>query len=399
MPAGLRLDWFSLQATQSFSPFVGLSTYGAAPALVAVAEPTPPADPTGEPAEPAVADAEPGEPDDVEANGGHGGPAIPPAADPDDGQADAYEPHVAPPSTRPDPVQPPPPVEPVRTTSTDPGTGRVHLPPAQLLTPEQAAQQRTSAQGTTPREPVKPPPEPVKPPPEPVKPPPEPVKPPPEPVKPPPVEPPPVAMATVQEVDNSCDDLVSLEPAALMGQLTSGQRDCLEARIVATSRMTEKDKISRVLIMDAETKGDKATWEKLMKRHLEDIDRSDPDLCFKYAIFLSRKGVGRAQGVIRWADYALENKAKWQGSTFVSRVNSLLKLKAEAANNIWQSAEEAYVQDRSDAKEAETTKYRDLTKVYAREWLDYARASGQDIKNAMALCVSASGNRQYCEGG
>jgi hypothetical protein len=206
-------------------------------------------------------------------------------------------------------------------------------------------------------------------------------------------------MAPVQEVDNSCDDLVALEPAALMGQLTSGQRDCLEARIVATSRMTEKDKISRVLIMDAETKGDKVTWEKLMKRHLEDIDRSDPDLCFKYAIFLSRKGVGRAQGVIRWADYALENKSKWQGSTFVSRVNSLLKLKAEAANNIWQSAEEAYVQDRSDAKEAETTKYRDLTKVYAREWLDYARVSGQDTKNAMALCVSAAGNRQYCEGG
>jgi hypothetical protein len=40
--------------------------------------------------------------------------------------------------------------------------------------------------------------------------------------------------------------------------------------------------------LDAEARGDKAEWQRLMKRHLEDIDRSDPNLCLKYAMFLSR---------------------------------------------------------------------------------------------------------------
>ena len=30
------------------------------------------------------------------------------------------------------------------------------------------------------------------------------------------------------------------------------------------------------------------------------------------------------------------------------------------------------------------------TKNYSREWLDYARSSAQNIKNPMALCVSAT---------
>ncbi|MBN1335793.1 MAG: hypothetical protein JXB39_07510 [Deltaproteobacteria bacterium] len=196
----------------------------------------------------------------------------------------------------------------------------------------------------------------------------------------------------------TCNDLVALESSALMGQLSGGQRSCLEDRLASAGRQTEKDKVSRVLLNDAEARGDKATWARLMKRHLEEIDRSDPDLCFKYAIYLSRLDVGRANGVIRWADYALENKANWKGATYVSRVAALLKLKAEAANRIWQAAEEAYVESRTEENEAKATRYRNTTKAYAREWLDYARVSGQDTKNAMALCVSAAGNRQFCEG-
>ncbi len=196
-----------------------------------------------------------------------------------------------------------------------------------------------------------------------------------------------------------CDDLVALEPAALMGQLSVAVRECLESSLASAARQTDKDKMSRVLLMDSEARGDRKTWARLMKRHLEDIDRSDPDLCFKYAIYLSRRGVGRAHGVIRWADYALENKANWTGSTYTSRFYALLKLRAEAANRLWKAAEESYVQNRDDEAETEADRYRGITKDYAREWLDYARASGQDTKNAMALCVSAAGSRQFCEGG
>jgi hypothetical protein len=135
-----------------------------------------------------------------------------------------------------------------------------------------------------------------------------------------------------------------------------------------------------------------------MKRHLEDIDRSDPNLCMKYAVHLSRGGVGRAHGVIRWADYALENKQVWSGATYTKNVDSLYKLRAQAANRLWQDAEAKFVAERNEANEGAAAKYRGTAKDYAREWLDYARASGGDIKQPMALCVSAAGSKEFCEG-
>lgn len=198
--------------------------------------------------------------------------------------------------------------------------------------------------------------------------------------------------------DDSCDDLVALEVPAMMGQLGVGRRKCLERRLASESRQTMKNKISRVLIADAQARGDKADWERLMKRHLETIDRSDPNLCFQYAIQLSREGVSRAHGVIRWADYALENKHVWTGNNYKRNVYALYKLRALAANRLWQAAEKAYIANRTDANEAKSNKYRGMAKGYAREWLDYARASGQDLKQPLALCVEAAGSKEFCAG-
>ncbi|MBM4369764.1 MAG: hypothetical protein FJ102_26375, partial [Deltaproteobacteria bacterium] len=210
------------------------------------------------------------------------------------------------------------------------------------------------------------------------------------------VVPPPTAAAAG---DDSCNDLVKLEPQAMLGQLRPGQAKCIEGRIGTEGAQTMKDKLSRVLIANAEGKGDKAEWERLVKRHLEDIDRSDPDMCFKYATQLSRGGVGRATGVIRWADYALENKQKWSGATYTKRVYDLYRMKAEAANKLWADAEETFAtKEHTDENEAKAAKWRGTTKDFAREWLDYAKASGQDTKNAMAICVSAAGNKSFCEG-
>jgi len=208
--------------------------------------------------------------------------------------------------------------------------------------------------------------------------------------------PPPTAAAVT---DDTCTDLVKLEPQAMLGQLRTGQVKCIEGRIGTEGAQTMKDKLSRVLIANAEGKGDKVEWERLVKRHLEDIDRSDPDMCFKYATQLSRGGTGRAQGVIRWSDYALDNKQRWSGTTYTKRVYDLYRLKTEAANKLWTDAEETYAtKEHTDENEATAAKWRGQTKDFAREWLDYAKASGQDTKSAMAICVSASGNRAFCEG-
>lgn len=210
--------------------------------------------------------------------------------------------------------------------------------------------------------------------------------------------------AAVQPVapvaNDSCDDLVALEPAALMGRMLPGQVKCLEGRLSSAELQTEKDKISRVLMQNAEAAGNKSEWERLIKRHLEDIDRSDPNLCFKYALHLSRGGVGRAWGVIKWADYALENKQQWTGSTYKARVNALYQLRAEAAVKLWEDANAKMLAASGDDRsklEADEVKLRGMAKDYSREWLDYARAAGEDIKKPMALCVSTAGSKKFCE--
>jgi hypothetical protein len=199
-------------------------------------------------------------------------------------------------------------------------------------------------------------------------------------------------------VDASCDDLISIESFAVVGQLGVERRKCLETRLSGESQLTGQSKISRVLINDAKSRGDEADWERLMRRHLQEIDRSDPDMCLMYSIHLSRGGVGRANEVIRWAGYSLENKAQWAGGAHTRNVYNLHKLRAQAAHRLWKSAETRFVDERNDANEAQAARFRAMAKTYAREWLDYAKAAGKDTSQPMSMCVSAAGSMEYCPG-
>ena len=142
--------------------------------------------------------------------------------------------------------------------------------------------------------------------------------------------------------------------------------------------------------MDAEARGDRADWGRLLGRHLEEVDRSDPDLCFKYALYLSKLGPDRSEEVIRWADAALENKQVWKKATFKRRLYDLYRLRAQTANHLWTAAEERYISERSDKSSALAEKGRNDTKQYAKEWLDYAYASNQNAKHALAMCTTAA---------
>mgnify|MGYP002631124415 CR=1 FL=1 len=197
--------------------------------------------------------------------------------------------------------------------------------------------------------------------------------------------------------DDSCDDLVGMEPDALMGIFSPGRVACIEARM-QTSVQTDKDKLSRLLLADAESKGDLGQWEVLMLRHLDEISRADPDLCYAYARHLSKKGVAQGEEVIRWADYALENKQRWSGDTYKKRVFSLYRLRAEAANELWKDAEQNLIADPTDENDDMTLKWRGKAKDYSREWLDFAQASELDPDRALAICVSAAGTKSVCEG-
>ena len=158
---------------------------------------------------------------------------------------------------------------------------------------------------------------------------------------------------------------------------------------------TTKDKISRLLIINAQAKGQKEEWNQLMRRHLEDIDRSDPDMCMQYGVFLFKRGDDMEE-TIRWANVALENKHTWSGKTYVSRVNNLLRLRAEAAYRIWNDAEKRMVETTDRERKDVRREYRGWAMDNAREWLDYVQSSGLDNRKALQLCLAAAGHRGFC---
>jgi hypothetical protein len=209
--------------------------------------------------------------------------------------------------------------------------------------------------------------------------------------------PPPVAPGAAPVAQEPCDDLLSLEGPAMMGQLSPGQLACLEGRLKTERLQTTKNKISRLMIVNAEVMGDMGAWEVLMHRHLEDIDRSDPDLCMRYAVFLHRqKDLETAEDAVRWADVALENKQVWEGEAHVRKVGGLLRLRAEAAHRLWNDAEERYRAETTADNDRMVREYRGWAKDYSREWLDYARAAGSKTAVALELCRTAAGTEAFC---
>ena len=206
----------------------------------------------------------------------------------------------------------------------------------------------------------------------------------------------PVEAGPVAEVTARCDDLVALEGPAMLGELPPGERECLEKRLAAERLQTTRSKVSRLLIVNAEVKADVGAWERLVQRHLQDIDRSDPDLCMRYAIHLHKQGPELGEDAIRWADVALENKQVWAGDEHVKKVAGLYRLRAEAAHKLWSAAEAAYRSDGSPDSDRAAREHRGAAMNFSREWLDYTRASGKPSEAALQLCRTAAGTDDYC---
>lgn len=193
-----------------------------------------------------------------------------------------------------------------------------------------------------------------------------------------------------------CGDLLKLEPASMMGKLTDPQIRCLDDSLRNAEKQTTKDKLSRVLMADAWAKGDANRWEAIVRRHLNDIDRSDADLCFKFAKYLSEKGANYSDETMHWAEVALDNRHAWTGDTHVSRVNSLFKIRAYASAQKWQALEEKYAREPSEELLGEKDIARNSAKTLAREWLEYAKQAGKDPTMALQMCVSAAGTEEFC---
>lgn len=198
----------------------------------------------------------------------------------------------------------------------------------------------------------------------------------------------------VPAVEVTCALDTKLEGDASIGRLKPEVTACLLARRDAPGvAQTERNAVSRVLMINAFSSGDSRGHTQFLKHHLEKIDQSDPDLCLRYAMIQSKSG--RPAGAIRWADTALENRMAWSGPSFVKKVSSTYKLRAAMANRMWQKkAEEAGL---SEEKDAAASRARALAKTMTREWLDYVRSAGLDDTEALELCVSTSGAKKLCK--
>jgi hypothetical protein len=191
--------------------------------------------------------------------------------------------------------------------------------------------------------------------------------------------------------------LVHFEAQATRGAMPKSDIDCLETRYAACETMTTKDKISRVLLVNAYAL-DSKLWATLVQRHLDEVDRSDPNIAFLYSYYLHNNGAASAEEVIQWTNVGLERKQEWTGNTYVSRVYSLMKLRATAAGMIWGELEKAMVKSPDDGElRAKLESQRNRTKTFSREWLDFARVSGEDTAEAEELCLSA-GSAKACIG-
>jgi len=369
-PSDMRVQWFDLEPTAGFNPWAGLSTYevGKKP------EPAP---------EPAVAQTEPApEPATPEPAPG----AEPPAPEPMTAPSPAPEPVAAAPEPAPQPsgsmVRPAPAPEPAAEPAPAPETAQVRPQPepsGSMVRPAPSPAPEPS--GSMVRPAPSPAPEPVA------------AEPAPEPAPAPAPEP---AVAEVKPAGPvTCDNLVTLEPKAMMGQLSKPEKGCLEGAFEAAAKQTEKDKISRVLIANANAT-DRAEWARLLERHLNEVDQSDPNMSYSYASYLAK--VGRNQSAIRWADVALERKDAWTGSTYTSRVYGLYKLRAEAANTIWETSEKKLASSPTEADRKKADDARQQVKTFSREWYDYAKAAKRDTSAAEKLCISAAGTAAYCTG-
>jgi len=188
--------------------------------------------------------------------------------------------------------------------------------------------------------------------------------------------------------------LMDLEEDALKGALDNADKECLEQSYVAAEQNTTKDKISRVLMVNAYAYSTDY-WAKLVRRHLDEIDRSDPDVAYLYAMYLYNSvDEPDLDEVIRWTEVALERKDAWSGEVHVIRVHGLLRLRSLVALASWKAADEARARGAENTEEAEALRHK--TKTYAREWVDFDQSADRDPTEALAVCLSAAVQKQAC---
>lgn len=196
----------------------------------------------------------------------------------------------------------------------------------------------------------------------------------------------------VADVDPDADPMSGLgtctpeevEAPAASGQLSAMQRGCIELALAKVDPAT-RDRLSLALVANALALGDTATWSDLAVRHLSEIDPTNPSLSYRLALY--RYEQGDADSAFRYADQAIANRAQWSLEDYASKTYAAYKLKAAAAQKLWQAVEARRADGKADDTDARLA--RERTGLAARAWHDYAEESGLDATQPLALCTLA----------
>jgi len=181
--------------------------------------------------------------------------------------------------------------------------------------------------------------------------------------------------------------LTALEDEAGRGALETSRLTCLQSAYALADKITLKDKISRVLLINAYAYNTRQ-WATLVDRHLAEIDQSDPAISYLYTFYLNNRSSPEYHEVIKWSEVALERRSVWTGRTYTNRTFQLMKVRAMAATALWDS----YTRDNEPDKAQEM---RLQAKTFSREWLDFAHSANWDTTEAESMCASAA-SKEAC---
>ena len=202
-----------------------------------------------------------------------------------------------------------------------------------------------------------------------------------------------------QGLQLTCDEHDTLLRSALDGRLQGGEVRCLEEALRHERRMTRKVVISRVLIADAHAKGETHRWEGAVRRHLDELDRSDPELSYLYARYLAGRGVEYTTDAIKWSGVALRSAGNWEGVGRAARMADLHRIQTVGAYQMWVAQEETFRATGVASAREEAGFWRSQTKSLSREWLDFSVVTEQNADLARVICASAAASVRYCDRG
>ena len=195
-----------------------------------------------------------------------------------------------------------------------------------------------------------------------------------------------------------CEDLPALEPGAMMGELAPDAIACLEAKLRLERLQSQKSHISTLLINNDFNKKKWDSWELRVRNHLRNIDRSQPDMTFAFALYLYNKGPEYYKEALYWTDYTFETRNQWpEGQDFINKSNKLYQIREQLALEIWMQTEKAYTRERTAELDQLSKEARGLAKDLSREWLDYTRQADLPTNDAFNMCMSTSPEPDYCK--